>query len=244
MERVSRMTGLHSGGCAAQPSVPSRDDVRLAGPLTVTPIATTPHLPVPRGRDLTGSRYGWLVVLRYVGTDDRYRALWEVRCDCSAVESRSTRDIVGPQTAGCRACAGKRRAMNRTRHGDFVGRHKGQKSRLWRIWSSIHERCGGDVTKMQGWSCYHKKRIQVCDEWYDFETFRAWALANGYGDDLTIERKDAWGNYTPRNCEWITRAENSRRAARATAARRKWEAPFISWDEPHFPIEMLFGSCG
>lgn len=196
----------------------------------------------PRGRDLTGQRFGRLVILSYKGTGDRYRALWEVKCDCGCVDVRTTRDIVGPQTAGCRSCARERRNKNRATHGDFVGREKGQKSRLWRIWSSMHERCGGDTTKMKGWSCYQKKRISVCDKWYEFDNFRSWALSNGYAETLTIERKDPWRDYSPANCEWITSSENARRAARSSAAKKRWERPALPWDEPHFPIEMFWGS--
>lgn len=58
---------------------------------------------------------------------------------------------------------------------------------------------------------YGGRGIKVCDEWHDFATFQAWALSNGYADDLTIERVNHLGNYHPANCEWITQSENSKR---------------------------------
>ncbi len=57
--------------------------------------------------------------------------------------------------------------------------------------------------------------ISVCAEWQTYEGFRDWANANGYANGLTIDRIDNTGNYEPVNCEWVSRAENSRRC-RAT----------------------------
>lgn len=60
---------------------------------------------------------------------------------------------------------------------------------------------------------YGARGISVCSEWNDFSTFRAWSLANGYADHLSIDRIDNNGNYEPRNCRWVTQMvqiDNSR----------------------------------
>jgi hypothetical protein len=56
--------------------------------------------------------------------------------------------------------------------------------------------------------------VKVCDEWLEYKGFKAWALANGYTDTLTIDRIDSNGDYEPDNCQWITFAENIARAKR------------------------------
>ena len=74
--------------------------------------------------------------------------------------------------------------------------------RLYRIWDSMKTRC-----RNQGHNsyCYYgEKGIQVCEEWQDYAVFRAWAILNGYAKHLTIDRKDADGNYEPSNCQWLT----------------------------------------
>jgi hypothetical protein len=61
---------------------------------------------------------------------------------------------------------------------------------------------------------YGARGIQVCDEWFDFDTFVTWSLNNGFKMELTLERKDNDGNYTPSNCIWAdhpTQMQNTRR---------------------------------
>ena len=57
---------------------------------------------------------------------------------------------------------------------------------------------------------YGQLGIIVCNEWKNnYENFRYWALENGYSDNLTIDRINVFGNYTPYNCRWATYAEQN-----------------------------------
>jgi hypothetical protein len=62
---------------------------------------------------------------------------------------------------------------------------------------------------------YGAKGVLICEEWLkSFESFYKWAMLNGYKDNLTIDRIYVKGNYEPKNCQWITRSENTKKSWR------------------------------
>lgn len=100
----------------------------------------------------------------------------------------------------CQECFRAYHKQTQIKHGD---RH----SRLYRTWVNMKARCNNP--KEPKYMYYGAKGITVCEEWLDYTAFKEYALANGYTDQLTIDRIDVTGNYEPSNCQFITNKENA-----------------------------------
>lgn len=151
---------------------------------------------MPKLKDLAGQRFGKLTAIKRYGTDRNGSATWLCKCDCGVEKVVSGHDLVWGKTKSCGCLKRKPRTHGMT------------KTRLYRIWSGMKDRCKNPNSPAYG--NYGGRGIGVCEEWSDsFACFKEWADGHGYSDDLTIERLDNNKGYCPSNCTWITKPEQS-----------------------------------
>lgn len=124
--------------------------------------------------------------------------VWECICDCGNVHFTTSERLNNGTVKSCGCLSKELIRLRNTSHGETD-------SRLHITWRSMKNRCSLTVKKVN--PDYGGRGIKVCHEWQEFVPFRDWALANGYRDNLTIERVDVNGNYEPSNCTWISKAQ-------------------------------------
>lgn len=162
-----------------------------------------------------GRKFGRLTVIGEASPvlrkDGRRISRSIVECSCSKKRQFAVRNIAllsgATKSCGCLKSEVvienlKKRVPNKTRKGGY------SKTRLYGIFRGIHKRC--EYPHHHAYDRYGGRGIKVCKEWDSFLAFREWSLANGYADNLTIDRINNDGDYAPSNCRWVSYTINAR----------------------------------
>ena len=152
--------------------------------------------------NLIGQHYGRLSVIERAANSGAGQTRWLCRCTCGNEKVIFASAIVRGLTKSC-GC------LNNEVRGKASVTHGLRKHPLYGVWNDMKCRCRNKTHHKHEY--YGARGITVCDEWLnDFQAFYLWAMANGYGPGLEIDRRNNDLGYSPDNCRLATRTEQNR----------------------------------
>lgn len=152
--------------------------------------------------NLVGQTFGRLTALEKVGVDKWGDAVWCCCCLCGAIKEIVQGKLRSGDTKSCGCLC--RDKPNNLIHGDT---RDVKKTKEYRAWGQMKQRCGNK--KNPRFSAYGGRGIMVNHRWLNsYENFLK-DMGRAPSPQHSIERKNNNGNYTPLNCVWATRKQQT-----------------------------------
>jgi len=155
--------------------------------------------------NLTGERFGRLLV---TGAGERRpsgKITWRCLCDCGANKDITPADLRHGGTKSC-GCFKRDAAVARLKgvqNPNAIKRHP-----LYKRWNSMKQRCTNPKTPF--YKNYGGRGVKICASWMN--SFEAFVSDMGLppSPKHTIDRKNNDGDYCPENCHWADQFQQHR----------------------------------
>lgn len=150
-------------------------------------------------KDLTGRTFGKLTVKEraedYLSSSGRRRSRWLCNCECGNTAIVLSENLISGRSTSC-GCY--KADINRKKFGTHLESH----GKLYGVWCGMKSRCYNPNSTY--FKRYGGRGIEMHDDWKDnYQSFRSWALENGYKEGLSIDRINNDEGYYPSNCQWV-----------------------------------------
>lgn len=186
--------------------------------------------PSPGLQDLTGRRFGRLIVVRRVENTSTGKARWLCRCDCGGETAVITSSLLSGRTQSCRCM---QRELSACRLRARQATHGLSKVPGYNTWAGMVHRCHNPTFRQ--FKDYGGRGIYVCQGWRESPAAFLADVGTPPAPGLSLDRPDNDRGYDCGHCEdckargaspnwrWATRRQqrdNARGVRRLTYAGR------------------------
>lgn len=155
--------------------------------------------------DLTGYKYGRLVVVGFSHKNKHGQPCWSCVCQCGGTSTPAAQDLRRGSTKSCGCQIKLSLVLANTTHGHTKD---GKASPENTAWQSMRARCSNPNRK--DYARYGGRGVAVCDRWREsFENFLV-DMGPKPTPQHSLDRINVNGNYEPGNCRWATMEEQAR----------------------------------